>query len=93
MENNDYIRWRNAARRPNVRRPNVTYRPSIYSLGRRASSCSRAQYTYRDDAHRHDSSQGVKPAGWPRLLTDCTFNWLETSWPLFLQEKGYLVSS
>ena len=34
--------------------------PGIYSLGRRASSCSRAQYTYRDDARRPDSSQGVK---------------------------------
>jgi len=30
------------------------------SFRRRASSCSRAQYTYRDDARRHDSSQGVK---------------------------------
>lgn len=33
--------------------------PGIYSLGRRASSCSWTQYTYRDDARRHDSSQGV----------------------------------
>jgi len=35
--------------------------PGIYSLGRRASSYSRVQYTHRDDARRHDSSQGVKP--------------------------------
>ena len=34
--------------------------PGIYSLGRRALSYSRVQYTYRDDARRHDSSQGVK---------------------------------
>jgi len=34
--------------------------PGIYSLGRRASSYSRVQHTYRDDACRHDSSQGVK---------------------------------
>jgi len=30
--------------------------PGIYSLGRRASSYSRVQYTYRDDARRHDIS-------------------------------------